>query len=57
MVHDAVREHARTPFDETTWRRLAEGIRFVAGDLNDPASIKNALKGVYGVFAVLTPFE
>ena len=35
VVHDAVREHARTPFEETTWRRLAEGIRFVAGDLND----------------------
>ena len=38
VVHDAVREHARTPFDETTWRRLADGIRFVAGDLNDPAA-------------------
>ena len=29
----------------------------VKGDLDDPSSIENALKGVYGVFAVLTPFE
>lgn len=35
-VHDAVREHARTPFSEETWRQLAQGIRFVAGDLADP---------------------
>ena len=38
IVHDAVREHARTPFREDTWRQLAEGIRFVAGDLQDPAA-------------------
>ena len=37
-VHDAVREHARTPFSEDTWRQLATGIRFVDGDLTDPAS-------------------
>jgi glucose-6-phosphate 1-dehydrogenase len=35
VVHDAVREHARTPFRETVWRQLAEGIRFVPGDLGD----------------------
>ncbi len=36
IVHDAVREHARTPFREEVWRQLSEGIRFVAGDLADP---------------------
>jgi glucose-6-phosphate 1-dehydrogenase len=36
IVHDSVREHARTPFHEETWRQLADGIRFVAGDLADP---------------------
>ena len=38
VVHDAVREHSRTPFNEDTWRQLSEGIRFVAGDLADPAA-------------------
>lgn len=45
-VHDAVREHSRTPFREDVWRQLAEGIRFVAGDINDPASydeLRNAV--------------
>lgn len=37
-VHDAVREHARTPFREDVWQQLSEGIRFVAGDIEDPAS-------------------
>ncbi len=35
VVHDAVREHARTPFREDTWQQLCEGIRFVQGDLAD----------------------
>jgi glucose-6-phosphate 1-dehydrogenase len=35
VVHDAVKEHARTPFREETWKQLSEGIRFVTGDLGD----------------------
>jgi glucose-6-phosphate 1-dehydrogenase len=35
IVHDSVKEHARTPFREETWRQLAEGFRFVPGDFND----------------------
>lgn len=35
VVHDSVREHARTPFREATWRQLAEGIRFVQGTFDD----------------------
>jgi len=38
IVHDAVREHARTEFRENVWKQLAEGIRFVAGDLGDDAA-------------------
>jgi glucose-6-phosphate 1-dehydrogenase len=38
LVHDAVREHARTPFTEEVWARLAEGIRFVSGSVEDDAS-------------------
>ena len=26
VVHDAVKEYARTPFDEDVWRQLSEGI-------------------------------
>ena len=35
VVHDAVRQHARTPFREETWKQLAEGIRFVQGEFGD----------------------
>ncbi|MFE0024936.1 glucose-6-phosphate dehydrogenase [Amycolatopsis sp. NPDC059021] len=35
LVHDSVREHARTPFRESVWNRLAEGIRFVQGTFDD----------------------
>lgn len=34
-VHDAVRAGARTGFDETIWRHLAAGIRFVPGSFDD----------------------
>ncbi len=35
IVHDAVREHARTPFREQVWQALAEGFRFVPGTFDD----------------------
>jgi glucose-6-phosphate 1-dehydrogenase len=35
IVHDSVREHARTPFREEVWRQLAEGFRFVPGNFDD----------------------
>ncbi|MDP4013772.1 MAG: glucose-6-phosphate dehydrogenase [Candidatus Nanopelagicales bacterium] len=35
IVHNAVQEHSRTPFREEVWAQIAEGIRFVAGDLSD----------------------
>jgi glucose-6-phosphate 1-dehydrogenase len=35
IVHDSVKEHARTPFREEVWQQLAEGFRFVPGDLTD----------------------
>jgi len=38
VVHDAVREHSRTPFREEVWQRLAEGIRFVQGTFDDDAA-------------------
>jgi glucose-6-phosphate 1-dehydrogenase len=38
VVHDSVREHARTPFSEEVWQQLSEGIRFVQGDFDDDAA-------------------
>lgn len=35
IVHDAVKEHARTEFREEVWAQLAEGFRFVSGDFAD----------------------
>ena len=38
IVHDAVKEHARTEFREEVWKQLAEGFRFVPGDFSDDAA-------------------
>ncbi|MER7964947.1 glucose-6-phosphate dehydrogenase [Streptomyces ardesiacus] len=35
VVHDAVKEYARTPFREEVWQQLSEGMRFVPGDFDD----------------------
>jgi glucose-6-phosphate 1-dehydrogenase len=35
VVHDAVKEHARTPFRDEVWRQLAGGFRFVPGRFDD----------------------
>jgi glucose-6-phosphate 1-dehydrogenase len=35
IVKDAVEQHARTPFRESVWQQLAEGIRFVQGEFSD----------------------
>ncbi|MBY6311813.1 glucose-6-phosphate dehydrogenase [Rhodococcus kroppenstedtii] len=40
IVHDAVREHSRTPFREDVWERLSEGIRFVEGTFDDAAAFE-----------------
>ncbi|MCS0498256.1 glucose-6-phosphate dehydrogenase [Protaetiibacter mangrovi] len=38
VVHDAVKQYARTPFDEDVWRQLKQGIRFVQGEFDDDAA-------------------
>ena len=35
VVHDSVREYARTPFSEEAWQQLLHGIRFVQGEFDD----------------------
>lgn len=38
VAHDAVAANARTTFREEVWRQLAEGFRYVPGDLDDDSS-------------------
>ncbi|MGH3344471.1 MAG: glucose-6-phosphate dehydrogenase [Carbonactinosporaceae bacterium] len=40
VVHDAVKQHARTPFREEVWDQLAAGFRFVPGEFDDPAAFE-----------------
>ena len=40
IVHDAVQQHARTPFREEVWKQLSEGIRFVPGEIGDDESVR-----------------
>jgi glucose-6-phosphate 1-dehydrogenase len=38
VVYEAVKQHARTPFRQEVWDRLAEGFRFVQGTFDDEAA-------------------
>ncbi|PXX09845.1 glucose-6-phosphate dehydrogenase [Mycolicibacterium moriokaense] len=40
LVCDSVRKHARTPYRQEVWDRLAEGIRFVQGTFDDPKAFE-----------------
>jgi glucose-6-phosphate 1-dehydrogenase len=40
VVHDAVKEHARTAFREEVWQQLSEGFRFVPGDFADDEAFR-----------------
>jgi glucose-6-phosphate 1-dehydrogenase len=46
IVHDAVREHARTGFREEVWTQLAAGFRFVPGDFSDDDAFAQLAKTV-----------
>ncbi|MGQ0718314.1 MAG: glucose-6-phosphate dehydrogenase [Pseudonocardiales bacterium] len=46
LVHDAVRDHARTPFRQEVWDRLAEGVRFVTGSFDDDAAFDDLASAV-----------
>lgn len=43
VVRESVAEHSRTGFRDEVWDRLAEGIRFVDGDLTDPRAYHHLL--------------
>ncbi|MDG4765531.1 glucose-6-phosphate dehydrogenase [Solwaraspora sp. WMMD406] len=38
LAHDSAKEHARTPWREEVWARLAGNIRFVGGSFDDDAA-------------------
>jgi glucose-6-phosphate 1-dehydrogenase len=47
VVYESVKEHARTPFRETVWDRLAEGFRFVPGSFDDDEAFDNLARTVH----------
>ena len=46
VVHDAVKENARTEFREEVWEQLAEGCRFVRGEFSDDAAFDTLARTV-----------
>ncbi|WP_207957426.1 glucose-6-phosphate dehydrogenase [Streptomyces sp. YIM 98790] len=40
VVHDSVKEHARTPFREEVWQQLSQGMRFVPGVFDDDTAFR-----------------
>ena len=46
IVHDAVKEHARTPFREEVWKQLSEGFRFVPGNFDDDQAFEQLRRTV-----------
>lgn len=52
-----LRGMTRKPDSDKAKALAKQGIEIVKGDLNDPASVKAALKGAWGVFAVQNTWE
>jgi uncharacterized protein YbjT (DUF2867 family) len=59
LVADGWRVRGLTRDPEAARARAARelGVELVAGDMTDASSLSGALSGVYGVFAMATPFE
>ena len=47
IVHDAVRQYARTPFREDVYQNLAEGFRFVPGSFDDDTAFDQLSETVH----------
>ncbi len=52
-----VRALTRSPEKAEATALIKEGARIVKGDLNNPASLRSALSGVYGVYSVQNSWE
>jgi glucose-6-phosphate 1-dehydrogenase len=46
VVHDSVKEHARTPFRQEVWEQLSQGFRFVPGEFDDDEAFDRLNKTV-----------
>jgi glucose-6-phosphate 1-dehydrogenase len=46
VTYQAVKEHARTPFNDAVWQQLSEGIRFVPGEFADDAAFDHLAQTV-----------
>ncbi|CAN5130507.1 glucose-6-phosphate dehydrogenase [soil metagenome] len=44
VVYEAIKQYARTPFDEDVWTQLKQGIRFVQGEFDDDAAFDTLKK-------------
>ena len=53
VVHDAVKQYARTPWRESVWNQLAEGIRFVQGTFDDDEAFERLSQTVAELDKVL----
>lgn len=53
----ACRALTRDPDSAQARAFVGRGTEIVRGDMEDPASLSRALEGVYGVYAVQTPYE
>src|SRR5487761_1640549 len=38
LTYQSVKQYARTPFNDTVWQQLSEGVRFVSGSFSDDAA-------------------
>src|SRR5450432_129548 len=46
VAYDAVKLHSRTPFRDTVWQQVCEGVRFVSGEFADDAAFDELAKTV-----------
>jgi glucose-6-phosphate 1-dehydrogenase len=46
IAYEAVKLHARTPFRDTVWQQVSEGVRFVSGEFADDAAFDELAKTV-----------
>jgi len=47
VVHDSVKQWARTPFREDVWDQLADGCRFVPGEFGDDAAFERLAQTIH----------
>ncbi|ONI63592.1 glucose-6-phosphate dehydrogenase [Leifsonia sp. ALI-44-B] len=47
VVHDAVKQHARTEYREEVWAQLAQGIRFVPGEFGDEEAFEKLKETIH----------